>query len=40
MTYLSKIAKAAPEMMANRSDQRLPNLLVTQAQDEADYVMR
>jgi hypothetical protein len=27
-------------MMANRSDRRLPNLLITQAQDEADYVMR
>jgi hypothetical protein len=27
-------------MMANRSDQRLPNLLVTQAHHEADYVMR
>ena len=40
MTYFSKIAKAAPEMMANRSDRRLPNLLVTQAHHEADYVMR
>jgi hypothetical protein len=29
--YLPKVAKAAPEMMANRSDRRLPNLLVTQA---------
>src|SRR6516162_8522390 len=40
MTYLSKIAKAAPEMMANRSDRRLPNLLVAQARHEAAYVMR
>ena len=27
-------------MMANRSDRRLPNLLVAQAHNEADYVMR
>jgi hypothetical protein len=40
MTYVSKIAKAAPEMMANRSDRRLPNLLVAQAHHEAAYVMR
>jgi hypothetical protein len=40
MTYLSKIAKAAPEMMENRSDRRLPNLLVAQAHHEAAYVMR
>ena len=40
MKHLPKIAKAAPEMMANRSDRRLPNLLVTQAHHEADYVMR
>ena len=39
MTYLSKIAKAAPEMMANRSDRRLPNLLVAQAHHEAAYVI-
>ncbi len=40
MTYLPKVAKAAPEMMANRSDRRLPNLLIAQAHHEADYVMR
>jgi hypothetical protein len=28
------------EMMANRSDRRLPKLLLAQARDEADYVMR
>lgn len=39
MTYLPKIAKAAPEMMANRSDRRLPNLLVAQAHHEAAYVI-
>jgi hypothetical protein len=40
MKYLPNVAKAAPEMMAKRSDRRLPNLLVTQARHEADYVMR
>ena len=40
MTDLPEIAKAASEIMANRSDRRLPNLLVAQAHREADYVMR
>jgi hypothetical protein len=30
--YLPKVAKAVSEMMANRSDERLPNLVMTEAQ--------
>jgi len=38
-TNLPEIAKAASEMMANRSYRRLPNLLVAQAHHEAAYVI-